>query len=310
MKIVHHFEALPTENQPAFCALGMFDGLHIGHQSVLRHVTKQAKSKQGLSVVLTFQDHPAELLAPERSPKLIYPAHFKQTLLESMGVNIGWIIPFDKKLSQLSAEEFVQKIREFTHDLSGISVGSNFSFGHNRQGNVGLLEACGKRDGFKVEGKPSCTFENELVSSTRIRNLIQSGNIDLASKLLGRPYCLIGQVIHGNGLGRKLGFPTANLDCERLALPPLGVYAITCNIDGKAFDGVLNIGYRPTLNHPVPKLQVEAHFWGIEMDLYSKQLALEIKGKLRDEHRFPNVDALKLQIQKDIEKAKILLNEV
>jgi riboflavin kinase/FMN adenylyltransferase len=310
MKIVHHFEALPTENQPVFCALGMFDGLHIGHQSVLRHVTKQAKSKQGLSVVLTFQDHPAELLAPERSPKLIYPAHFKQTLLESMGVNIGWIIPFDKKLSQLSAEEFVQKIREFTHDLSGISVGSNFSFGHNRQGNVGLLEACGKRDGFQVEGKPSCTFENELVSSTRIRNLIQSGNIDLASKLLGRPYCLIGQVIHGNGLGRKLGFPTANLDCERLALPPLGVYAITCNIDGKAFDGVLNIGYRPTLNHPVPKLQVEAHFWGIEMDLYSKQLALEIKGKLRDEHRFPNVDALKLQIQKDIEKAKILLNEV
>jgi riboflavin kinase/FMN adenylyltransferase len=129
----------------------------------------------------------------------------------------------------------------------------------------------------------------------------------LTSKLLGRPYCLIGKVIHGDGLGRKLGFPTANLDCQRLAIPPMGVYAITCNTDGKALDGVLNIGKRPTLDHPVPKLQVEAHFWDFEMDLYNKQLALEIKGKIRDECRFPDVDALKLQIQKDIEKSKTLL---
>jgi riboflavin kinase/FMN adenylyltransferase len=132
----------------------------------------------------------------------------------------------------------------------------------------------------------------------------------MTSRLLGRPYSLMGQVISGDGLGRKLGFPTANLDCQRLALPPLGVYAITCNIEGQERGGVLNIGKRPTLNHTDPKLQVEAHFWDFEMNLYDKRIALEIKGRLRGERRFPDVDSLKSQIKKDIKNAQCMLEGI
>lgn len=307
METIRNFKALPTGQHPVFCAIGMFDGLHIGHQSVLRNVIAQAKDRNGISIVLTFQEHPAELLAPDRSPKLIYPPSFKETLLEEMGIDIAWVIPFDKDLSLLSAEDFLQKVMAYTGNLRGISVGSNFTFGHQRQGNVDLIKACGVRNGFQVDGKPSCSYGDELVSSTRIRSIIRSGDLQLASKLLGRPYRLIGRVFHGDGLGRKLGFPTANINIEKLEIPPLGVYAITCEIDGKKHNGVLNIGNRPTLNQPLPKLQVEAHFWDIDLDLYGKQLALEIKGRLRDERRFPSVDDLKLQIHKDIENAKSLL---
>ncbi|MDG1856824.1 MAG: bifunctional riboflavin kinase/FAD synthetase [Verrucomicrobiota bacterium] len=310
MKTIQHFEALPTGEQPVFCAIGMFDGLHLGHQSVLKHLIDQARSTKGLSVVLTFQTHPAELLTPDRSPKLIYPTDYKQALLESIGVDIAWMIPFDKRLSQMSAEDFVEKIRHYTHNLSGISVGSNFSFGSRRKGNVDLLKDCGKHHGFQVEGKVPLHYGEDLVSSTRIRHLIQSGDIEMTSKLLGRPYSLMGQVISGDGLGRKLGFPTANLDCQRLALPPLGVYAITCNIEGQERGGVLNIGKRPTLNHTDPKLQVEAHFWDFEMNLYDKRIGLEIKGRLRGERRFPDVDSLKSQIKKDIQNAQCMLEGI
>jgi riboflavin kinase / FMN adenylyltransferase len=308
MKIIHHFDTLPTDNRPVFCAIGMFDGVHLGHQSVLNHVIAQAKRYDGISVALTFKDHPADLLTPDRSPTLIYPSSFKQTLFESQGVDLAWIVPFDRKLSQLSAEEFVEKIRLYCANLSCICVGSNFSFGHQRKGNVELLKQCGERDGFNAEGKPAYSYEAEPVSSTRIRDLIKSGNIDLASKLIGRPYQLLGQVVRGDGVGRQLGFPTANLDSQRLALPPLGVYAITCDVNGERRPGVLNIGKRPTLNQPKPMLQIEAHFWGIEVDLYGNNLALEIKGKIRNESRFPNLDALKNQIHKDIETAKGMLS--
>ena len=295
-------------NQPVFCAIGMFDGVHLGHQLVVNHVIEQAKINDGIAIALTFRDHPAEILAPGRAPRLIYPSEFKQHLFESLGVDVAWIIPFDEPLSQMNAEQFIQTIKQCCVNLACICVGSNFSFGYQRRGNVDLLRRCGVKDGFGVESKPALSREGGLVSSTRIRSLITSGDLDMASKLLGRPYALIGTVIHGDGLGSQLGFPTANLDCKRLAIPPLGVYAITCDIDGVSRPGVLNIGKRPTLNHPEPKLQVEAHFWDMETQLYGKQLALEIKGKLRNENRFPGLDALKKQIHQDIEQAKMILS--
>ncbi len=306
MQIIRQFEPIPTGTQPVYCAIGMFDGVHLGHQSVLKHVVQKAKSESGLAVVLTFKDHPADLLAPSRSPKLIYPSYYKQSLFESLGLDLAWMVPFNEQMSQFTAEDFIKRVESFCGNLSGICVGSNFSFGHKRQGNVALLQKLGQQSNFEVEAKPALSLEGDAVSSTRIRNLILSGQIDEASRLLGRRYSIIGKVIQGDGVGRQLGFRTANLDCERLALPPLGVYSISSTINGKSIPGVLNIGKRPTIHQSKPKVQVESHFWGAEFDLYGKQIELELKTKIRDEQKFPNLESLKSQIRQDIESAKKL----
>jgi len=307
MDISRQFESIPNQQRPVFCAIGMFDGIHLGHQLLLEHIREKASEQQGISVVLTFQDHPARVLAPKYAPGMIYPGPIKERLLEEHGVDLAWIIPFDLALSQLDPEVFIKRISDHCGHLAGICVGQNFAFGHQRKGNLTLLKQLGASWGFEVEGKAPVMHGQSPVSSTRIRKHITEGAFPEAAELLGRPYQLTGTIVHGDGLGRKLGFPTANLDGGHLTLPPCGVYAVVTQIQGRRQEGVLNIGYRPTLKQPDPSLQVEAHFWDLDQDLYGSTLSLEIVEKIRDEQRFPNVEALKHQIAQDIATAKASL---
>ena len=307
MQILRQFESIAHEGRPVYCAIGMFDGLHQGHQLLLNHITKQAEAESGLAIVLTFQEHPAQILAPAHSPGLIYPQSVKEELLKNSGLDMAWIVPFDKGISTMDATSFIQKIKHHCGNLAGICVGDNFAFGHRRSGDAELLRHLGREWGFHAECKPAVLCDGQVVSSTRIRNLISDGDLTQASRLLGRPYCLAGEIIRGDGLGRQLGYPTANLDCQQLTRPPSGVYAVRASVRERELDGVLNIGTRPTLNHPTPKLQVEAHFWNLEDDIYGDVLSLEIRGRIRDEQRFPDIDALKKQIKCDIQTAKSIL---
>lgn len=307
MQIIRQFKIIDQQERPVHCAIGMFDGLHQGHQALLRHIIERASKDSGLAVALTFQEHPARVLAPTHAPGLIYPQQLKEQLLEVSGLDIGWIIPFDEALSQLDGTTFIRQIQNNCGQLAEICVGDNFAFGHRRSGNVELLKQLGRKWGFHAECKSAVTCHGEAVSSTRIRNLIAEGNISRASDLLGRPYCMAGEVVKGDGLGRKLGFPTANFDVQTLTLPKPGVWAVRTQRNGTTLQGVLNIGTRPTLNHPTPRTQAEVHFWDFEGDIYGEFLALELRERLRDEQRFPDTQALQQQIKSDIQKAKSLI---
>lgn len=306
MDIIRQFQSIGQRDRPVHCAIGMFDGLHLGHQSLLSHIIKQAKTDSGLALALTFQEHPAHILAPSHAPGLIYPQSLKELLLKEAGLNIAWIVPFDEALRQLDAASFIHQIKDHCGRLVEICVGDNFAFGHRRTGNVDLLKQLGMQWGFQTTCKTAVTCDGEPVSSTRIRNLLADGNVSKASELLGRPYCMVGEVVKGDGLGRKLGFPTANLDVQTLTLPKPGVWAVQTHRDGTTLHGVLNIGTRPTLNHPIPRTQAEVHFLNFKGDIYGEFLALELKERIRNEQRFPDIQSLQQQIQADILKAESL----
>ena len=309
MQIIREFQSIAQKERPVHCAIGMFDGLHQGHQALLNHIIKQAKADAGLALVMTFQEHPARVLAPEHAPGLIYPQALKESLLAVSGLDIAWIIPFDEGLRQLDGTSFIRQIKSYCRQLAEICVGNNFAFGHRRSGNIELLKQLGREWGFRTECKSAVTSDGEAVSSTRIRSLLSEGDINKASKLLGRHYCLAGEVIKGDGLGRKLGFRTANINSQSLALPKSGVYAVEAIRNGMPLRGVLNIGTRPTLNHAKPCIQAEVHFLDFDGDIYGEFLSLELKKRIRDEQRFPDVQALQQQIRNDIQKAKSLTFE-
>ena len=309
MQIIRQFQSIGQQERPVHCAIGMFDGLHQGHQALLNHIIEQAQADSGVAMILTFQEHPARVLAPEHAPGLIYPQALKESLLKASGLDIAWIIPFDEGLRQLDGTSFIRQIKTYCGRLAEICVGDNFAFGHRRSGNIDLLKQLGREWGFQTECKSAVTFDGEAVSSTRIRSLLFEGDITQASKLLGRPYCLAGDVVKGDGLGRQLGFRTANLNSRSLALPKSGVYAVEATHQGTTLRGVLNIGTRPTLNHATPRTQAEVHFLDFNSDIYGEFLSLELKERIRDEQRSPNVQALQQQIRNDIQKAKSLTFE-
>jgi riboflavin kinase / FMN adenylyltransferase len=298
----------PTELQSGIrkvcLAIGMFDGVHLGHQQVIRQAIADAEQQEAFSVVVTFDRHPNAVVAPTRVPPLIYTLSQKLRVIESMGVSATWLIPFDENFSQKSGETF---IRELAHDfgqIHSICVGSSFTFGHKRSGNVPLLERMGTELGFVTHGLAALSLDGQVVSSTRIRDAIRSGQLDAATQMLGRGYSLSGKVVLGDQLGRKLGFPTANLDVTGLVTPPTAVYAVHAQVLGRNYRGAANIGYRPTLQNPTPQLRVEVHLLDFDGDLYGQEMELTFVSKIRDEQKFPSLETLKEQIQKDIVSAR------
>jgi riboflavin kinase / FMN adenylyltransferase len=310
MRVIHS----PTELQPGpkkVClAIGFFDGVHLGHQQIIRQTVADAELHEALAVVVTFDRHPNTVVAPDRVPPLIYSLSQKLRAIASTGADTTLLLHFDEKFSRQTGEEFVRRlVREFSH-LTSICVGSNFAFGHRRSGNVDLLKRLGAEFKFTVHGLAAVSLDGEAVSSTRIREMIRAGQLDLASQMLGRPYALCGSVIKGDGLGRKLGFPTANLDVSGMAIPPNGVYAVHAHEGGRTHRAVANIGVRPTIHSAAPVLHVEAHLLDYSGDLYGQELELSFVEKLRAEQKFPSVDALKAQIRSDIERAIRMFDEV
>jgi riboflavin kinase/FMN adenylyltransferase len=304
MNLVHHAADLNPGSRKVCVAIGVFDGVHLGHQQVIRQTMADASQHDALSVVVTFDRHPNAIVAPDRIPPLIYPLAKKLQVIESLGVNATYLIEFTKEFSTIPAEKFVRDlVREFKN-VQSICVGSNFTFGHKRGGNVELLRALGKELNFQVHGLASVALDGQPVSSTRVREVIRVGNFDQANQMLGRPYSLCGKVVQGDGIGRKLGFATANIDVVGLALPPTGVYAARAQASNQTYRAAVNIGYRPTISSPAPKLQVEAHLLDFNGSIYGETLELSFVKKLRDEQKFPSTSALQEQIAKDIAAAK------
>ena len=305
MNVIQHAAELKTTCKVCV-AIGVFDGVHLGHQQVIRQAIADAQQHEGVSVAVTFDCHPSTVVAPERAPGLIYPLSKKLAVIESLGVETTLLLHFDRALSETTAETFLGQLARDLGHIQSICVGSNFTFGHKRLGNVELLRKTGQELGFTVHGLSAVSLDGDRVSSTRIRDAIRSGNLDSATQMLGRAYSLVGNVVEGDRLGRKLGFPTANIDVAGLTIPPTGVYAVHADISGKPHRAVLNIGYRPTLQSPAPRLRVEAHLLNFEGDLYGKQLEITFIEKLRGEQKFDSLDSLRQQIARDIQKAHTL----
>ena len=303
MQVFQHPPEFQGGGRKTALAIGMFDGVHLGHQQVIRQAVTDAEQHEGIAVAVTFDQHPSTVLAPARVPPLIYSHAQKLRAFASLGVDATFVIHFDAEFSRRSGGEFIRELARQLAPLHSITVGSAFSFGHRREGNVDLLKSLGAELGFTVHGIGAVALDGDTVSSTRIREAIKTGTLDRATEMLGREYALCGEVIRGDRLGRKFGFPTANLETTGRALPPAGVYAVHAYVGGQRYRAVANIGHRPTVASPLPGLRVEAHLINFSGDLYGQELELTFVEKLRDEQRFPSLDVLRAQIQKDIEAA-------
>jgi riboflavin kinase/FMN adenylyltransferase len=305
VKLVHHLSELGQAGRKVCLAIGFFDGVHLGHQQIIRQTTSDARQHEALSLIVSFDRHPSTVLAPDRAPALIYSLSQKLRVIDTMAVDVVLLIHFDKEFSQLSGEEFVSMLVRGAGQVRSICVGANFVFGHNRGGTVELLRRLGSELRFAVHGLAAVSLDGKAVSSTRIRQAIAGGNLDAASQMLGRAYSLAAKVIAGDKLGRQLGFPTANMDIAGLVLPPKGVYAAHAKTAAGLHRAVVNIGSRPTLQNPKPRLCVEAHLLDFSGDLYEQDLELTFLDKLREEKKFPSLDELRHQIARDIQEAQL-----
>ena len=285
-------------------AIGVFDGVHLGHQQVIRQTLGDARQHEGVPVVITFDRHPNAVVAPGRVPPMLHSLPQKLRAIESLGVANTLLIRFDRAFSEQTGEQFIRSLAlDFGH-LHSVCVGSEFTFGHKRSGNVALLKQLGAELKFIVHGLAAVSLDGEPVSSTRIREAVRTGDLDSASQMLGREYSIAGSVIRGDQLGRKLGFPTANLEVAGLILPPNGVYAVHARVAGREHRGALNLGLRPTLASPTPRLQCEVHLLDFAEEIYGEELELTFATKLRDEQKFPDLAALQSQIHRDLAAAR------
>jgi riboflavin kinase/FMN adenylyltransferase len=285
--------------------IGSYDGLHLGHQEIIKRVIERAKGEEGEAVVLTFEPHPVKFLHPQLWIPLITPYRKKMMLLERFGVDCTINLPFTKDLAQQSAKEFIQGIVQERIAPRWVIVGFNFTFGKDRTGTAEALKEMGARLGFEVEIVPPYAVNGEVVSSTRIRELIAEGNIKEAKRMLGRDFIIMGRVMYGHARGKGLGFPTANLEITSDLYPKHGVYAATVTQGEETYHGVVNIGTNPTFKDE--EFAVEVLLFNYQGNLYGKELQVALVDRLRDEQTFPSPDALVQQIEKDVQKAKEIL---
>jgi riboflavin kinase/FMN adenylyltransferase len=306
MNVIQTTAELRAGPLPVCLAIGVFDGIHLGHQRVIRQAISDASRRDGLSVVITFDRHPAAVLAPGRIPPLIYPPGKKCRVIASLGVATTCVIRFDKEFSQITGEQFIRGLARDCGRILSLSVGRNFSFGFGRSGNVALLNALGAELNFAVHAMDQVLLHGLPVSSTRVRAAVRAGRFAQAGEMLGRPYALCGLVMQGSGLGRQIGVPTANLDLAGLLAPPPGVYAARALLRGLNHRAAVNIGSRPTVAPAAALPRVEAHLLDFSGDFYGEEIELTFLEKLRDEEKFPSVAALREQIRRDIARVREL----
>jgi len=286
--------------------IGNFDGVHVGHQRIFQLVKEKAKEIGGESIVYTFEPHPVEVLAPERRPLWITTLDEKLRLIEEQGIDAIILANFTLKFASQIPEEFVRNILYDQIKVRQVFVGHDFTFGKDRRGNIALLKELGQKLGFTAEVVEAVRVGGTVVSSTRIREFVQKGEMQEAAKLLGRNYLLTGKVIHGHGRGsKKLGFPTANLKTTGVLFPKPGIYAVWAIYEGKRYEGVANLGWNPTFHDQ--KFSFEVHILHFNQEIYGEPLRAEFVERLRDEVTFRGPEELIAQIKKDISRAKNFL---
>jgi riboflavin kinase / FMN adenylyltransferase len=304
MKIIHAATELAGGGRKVCLAIGVFDGVHLGHQQIIRQTIADARQHGAIALVLTFDRHPSAVVAPDRMPALIYSLPQKLRAIGALGADSVLLVKFDKKFSEQTGEEFVGRLARDLGTIHSVCVGADFVFGHKRSGNVAVLKKLGDEIGFTVHGLAAVSLDGQVVSSTRIRDTIRAGDLDAASQMLGRPYAISGCVVEGDRLGRQLGFPTANLDGLGLVLPPNGVYSGCVKLEGQLYRVALNIGVRPTITTAQPQLRIEAHLLDFAGNLYGEELEVEIGWKLRDERKFASATELREQIAHDLAQVR------
>jgi riboflavin kinase / FMN adenylyltransferase len=307
MQVVHHANEIVTRGHGVSLAIGMFDGVHLGHQHVLNHTVSEARACGSMPVAITFDRHPNTVVAPERTPPLIYPLAQRLRVISSLGIQATILIHFDRLFSQQPADAFIHSLSRGLGKIHTVCIGRGFTFGHKRQGNVALLKELGRELGFTVHDLSAVSWDGKVVSSTRIREAIRNGELTAAGGMLGRPYSIAAAVGSGEQLGQKLGFPTSNLDITGLVLPPTGVYAGWAQAQGTTYQAVANLGWRPTLRQNQPQLRFEVHLLGFSGSLYGQELEFTFVQALRPEQKFGSLEVLKEQIGRDVAAARSLL---
>ena len=294
---------------PVFLAIGVFDGVHLGHQAVIHRALAGAQSHGGTAVAVTFDPHPVRVLRPDQAPRLLTSTAHKLRLIRDLGVANQLVIHFDREFAATEPEDFIRTLAAACHPLREICVGFEWSFGKGRAGNLALLDRLGAELGFDEVGVPAVEMDSEIVSSTLIRKAVESGDLERAARLLGRPFSILGTVVKGDQLGRTIGFPTANLSAHNEQYPPNGVYAVEVQRDAETLRGVVNIGVRPTIANASGERVLEAHLFDFSGDLYGEDLEVTFRKFLRPEQKFAGLEALKAQIARDVEAARAVLGQ-
>lgn len=306
MQVHRDLQQLPVFRN-AVITIGTFDGVHTGHQYILQQLQEAAAACNGETVIITFDPHPREVLAPHNQPvHLLTTLDEKIMLLEKQGIHHLVVVPFTKAFSELSATAYLEDFLIRTFNPHTIIIGYDHRFGHNREGGLELLEAEQQKFGFQLLEIPQQVVHNLTVSSTKIRKSLQEGAIQLANELLGYPYFINGTVVHGDKRGRQLGFPTANiaLNDARKLIPAQGVYAVTVTTGGRTLKGALNIGTRPTFNGS--ELRIEVFILDFDEDIYGQPIGVNFLDYIRSDKKFDSVDALVLQMKDDVARARTL----
>lgn len=308
MRVIRELNDQVTFNNP-IVTLGTFDGVHLGHQEIVRQMVEEGKSSGRETVLLTFHPHPRMVLYPEsHSVRLIDSIEEKLEKLEKTGLDTVILFPFTQKFSRLTAAEFVRDVLVRDIGVSQMLVGYDHHFGKNREGDFHQLQDLGQLYGFEVKQVQAIQSDDVSVSSTKIRKALSEGAMSTVERYLGRPFQLTGEVIHGNKLGRTIGFPTANLYLDQTTkiLPETGVYAVKIHRNGVELNGVMNIGKKPTVQQS-DTISVEVYIFDFDAELYGETLRILVFDRLRGEHRFASVDELKSQLAKDEQNARNVL---
>jgi len=299
-------EPAPPDLRGASLALGVLDGVHLGHQGVLAAARENAHARNAPFAAAVFEPHPRHFFQRNAAPFRIQSARQRARAIAATGAQAIFQIPFDAETAALTDEAFARDILAGAIGASHVCVGADFRFGHNRTGDTDALARHGAAFGFGVTVVPAILADGVRVSSTAIRTLVGEGRVQEAQRLLTRPYAIEGEVIHGAARGRTIGFPTANIAAPDYVAPKFGVYAVSTTIDGRAIGGVANFGVKPTVStDPAPLL--EAHLFDYAGDLYDRTLEVSLHAFLRPEQKFPSFDALKTQIAQDAAAARAAL---
>ncbi|MFC1461830.1 bifunctional riboflavin kinase/FMN adenylyltransferase [Verrucomicrobiota bacterium] len=335
MKVIRRLDLMRKERRPVLLAAGFFDGMHRGHQQVIRQAVAEGKKGTGRAWVMTFDTHPMKVTRPEMAPSLLTSTPHKLHLLNSLGVQGCVVLHFTRTLARLEPESFIEMLVRSVPALHSLFVGQNWTFGRNGHGTSDILRPLAKAHGFRVNIIPPVCWKRKAISSTRIRRDIMAGKLAAAAHMLGRPVSIWGTVVRGNKIGTSLGFPTANLDPHNEVFPPDGVYAVQAVIGATPCPGIVNLGTRPTLGtrrktcptrSPARNVQyqgttspgserkdrervLELHLFNITQDLYRQDIEVFFLKKLRNERRFSSLQALKHRVEKDMVQAREWLQQ-
>jgi len=303
IEVIRGLESLKNRYENLVLTIGNFDGIHIGHQRILKKVVERAKALRGVSMAMSFEPHPMRVLTPERELKLMTTTEEKTRIMESLGIEKLLLVNFTKEFAHLEPDEFVERVLMGKLSPKEIVVGHNYAFGRGRKGTNAILRRRGRKYGFRLTVVRHARWNGKVVSSSRTRMKLEKGKVADAAQLLGRPFVIEGTVIKGAGRGASLlGYPTANISTTNELVPKEGVYAVKVRVKGKLYDGVANIGTNPTFGNN--RQSVEVFILDFHGEILGHKIRLYFLDRLRDEQAFPRPEALREAISKDIEEAK------